>query len=117
MAPTALSRIAAPTAATALVSTGLAIVVNLATGSIDSVWLWLAVAALTALSFGVSLWLHSRQPAAAPAGGIVLHDVEGAGVTAKNIRSTGTGAEITGGRFTGDLTFDGITAGEDPGTP
>ncbi|MEV6072047.1 hypothetical protein AB0L82_36375 [Nocardia sp. NPDC052001] len=121
MVSSAIARIAAPTAATALVTTALAIAINLATDGEHSPWLWAGVGALTLTSFALSMWLHHRQNGSAPtepARGLVLTDVEAAGMETGNIRSEATGAEIRKSTFTRDLKFGDITAGpEHPPTP
>jgi hypothetical protein len=56
-----IPRIVAPTLATAVVTSGLAVAVNLATEWKTEVWAWLVVAGLTVLSFVATLWLYRRQ--------------------------------------------------------
>lgn len=53
-------RIVTPFAVSAAASTGLAVVVNLATGG-GPLWLWLAVGLLTAIGFATSVWQYERQ--------------------------------------------------------
>ncbi len=120
MASTAITRIAAPTAATAIVTTTLAIVVNLATGSVHSIWLWAAVAVLTLLSFAVSMWLHHQNAASPtePARGLRLTRSKARNVNIGNVRSPGDGIDITRSKLLGDLTAGDITTGPDqPPTP
>ncbi|MFI2478757.1 hypothetical protein [Nocardia xishanensis] len=54
----------APVTAAAVIGTGSAVVVNLATGG-GPWWLWALVAVLTVAGIGTSLWLHRRQSAPA----------------------------------------------------
>lgn len=61
-------RVAAPTIATAAVSSGVAIVINLATEWKTNIWAWAAVAALTLVAAALSLWLARRPDASAPPG-------------------------------------------------
>jgi hypothetical protein len=58
--------VAVATSLTAVVSSGLAVLINLATDSPDSYWAWMGVVILTALGAGISLWqtLRSRRRAA-----------------------------------------------------
>ncbi|WP_280247618.1 hypothetical protein [Nocardia abscessus] len=62
----ALAPVMAPAVLGAVVGTGLAVVVNLATGG-GPWWLWALVVALTAAGCGTSLWLYRRQSATPPA--------------------------------------------------
>jgi hypothetical protein len=85
------ARMIAPAVAGALVSTGLAVVVNLATGG-GPWWLWVAVAVLTAAGCGASLWLYQRQSSptgpsvtASGAGSVAAHGTIG------NISTTDAG--------------------------
>ncbi|WP_157115173.1 hypothetical protein [Nocardia niwae] len=104
-----------PTAATAVLSTGLAVAVNYATGGGRSVWMWLAVAVLTVGVFATSLWMQRAQSspvAPEPASGIELGDVRaGGGLRAEGVRAPGTGVRVSKGRFGGDLDFKDIDAG------
>ena len=60
-------RVAVPAVATAVVGSGAAIVINLATEWKSSVWAWMAVAVLTMLAAGLSLWLaRGSSTVAAP---------------------------------------------------
>jgi len=61
-------RVAAPTIATAVVSSGVAIVINLATEWKTNIWAWAAVAALTLVAAALSLWLARRPDTSAPPG-------------------------------------------------
>lgn len=54
-------RTVAPTVATALVGSAVAVVVNLATEWKTNWWAWLAVVVLTVLSGGVSVLLYRQQ--------------------------------------------------------
>ncbi|MEV0766144.1 hypothetical protein [Nocardia sp. NPDC050435] len=56
-----LKKVALPTAVVAVVSTGLAVAVNMATGAEAQWWWWLIVAALTAAGFAGSLWQFLHQ--------------------------------------------------------
>lgn len=56
-----LRRVVAPTVATAMVSSAVAISVNFATEWKHNLWAWLAVLVLTAIGGGVALWLEHRQ--------------------------------------------------------
>ncbi|MFD4358075.1 hypothetical protein ACFWPX_36420 [Nocardia sp. NPDC058518] len=89
-------RVIAPGVAGALVSTGLAVVVNLATGG-GPWWLWVAVVVLTAAGCGTSLWLYQRQASptgptvtAAGAGSVAAHGTVG------NISISSAGAAPAG---------------------
>lgn len=59
-------RIAVPTLITAVVTSALAVVINLATDWKGNSWAWLAVVVLTLLSAGASYWLSrsSEEPTA-----------------------------------------------------
>jgi hypothetical protein len=61
VASQALRRVVAPTVAIAVMTSAVAIAVNLATEWKHNLWAWLAVAAFTLLTAGVTLWLHHRQ--------------------------------------------------------
>lgn len=112
-------RVVVPTAATAGLSTALAVAINVATGGGHSVWAWVAVAVLTVGVFVVSLWLHHNQssavpaaPAPEPALGIDLSDLQTpGGMSAEGVHSTGTAVKIDKGRFGGGLVFKNIRAG------
>ncbi len=109
-----VSRVIAPTAVTAVLSTGLAIAVNYATGGDHSVWMWVAVAVLTVGVFAASLWMQLAQSSANPqsARGVFLRKVKSrGGLRAEGVRAPGTGVEVDGGRFGGDLEFKDIDAG------
>ena len=56
-----------PTVATAVVGSGVATVINLATEWKTNVWAWVAVAVLTLLAAGLSLWLACRSETTTPA--------------------------------------------------
>ncbi|MEV6276273.1 hypothetical protein [Nocardia sp. NPDC051832] len=117
MTGSALARVAAPTATTAVVTTALAIAVNLATGQQHSVWLWVAVGGLTLAMFGTSMWLHHRQteqpePAPPPATGVELEAVRGRTIDISDVRSTGTGARIADAQVLEDIKISGIRAGQ-----
>ncbi|MFR9773176.1 hypothetical protein [Nocardia sp. SC052] len=110
-----VSRVVAPTALTALLSTGLAVAVNYATGGGHSVWVWVAVAVLTAGVFAASLWMQLAQSSAdsQPARGVFLRKIKsGGGFRADGVRAPGTGVEVDKGRFGGDLEFKNIDAGQ-----
>lgn len=111
----AVRRVVVPTAATAVLSTGLAVTVNYATGGGHSVWMWLAVAVLTVGVFATSLWMQRAQSspvAPEPASGIELGDVQaGGGLRAEGVRAPGIGVRVSKGRFGGDLDFRDIDAG------
>ncbi|MET8779079.1 hypothetical protein ABZV58_29095 [Nocardia sp. NPDC004654] len=109
-----VSRVVVPTALAALLSTGLAVAVNYATGGGHSVWVWVAVAVLTVGVFAASLWMQLAQSSAAPqaARGIFLRKIKSrGGLRADGVRAPGTGVEVDGGRFGGDLEFKNIDAG------
>jgi hypothetical protein len=54
-------RVWGPTLLTAATSTGIAIVVNVATDAKSNLWAWVAVGSLTVLAFFGSLWSYRRQ--------------------------------------------------------
>jgi len=54
-------RVALPTVASGIVTTALAIAINVATDGRYGVWAWVAVGALTIATLVVSLWLNARQ--------------------------------------------------------
>ncbi|MGH3568805.1 MAG: hypothetical protein ACRDRH_22815 [Pseudonocardia sp.] len=56
-------RVAVSTVATAVVSSGVAVVVNLATEWGTNVWAWAAVVVLTLVAAALSLWLARRSDA------------------------------------------------------
>ncbi|MEU4418574.1 hypothetical protein [Nocardia salmonicida] len=56
-----LARVFVPTAASAIITTALAVAVNFATGQDAPWWQWLIVAALTFAQYLVWLWLYKRQ--------------------------------------------------------
>lgn len=57
------SRVVVPTAIAAIVGTGINVAVNVATNWKTNPWAWLAVAALTVISWAVSLWLYRNRQA------------------------------------------------------
>ncbi|MDQ3054544.1 MAG: hypothetical protein M3R66_12255 [Actinomycetota bacterium] len=73
MARRALRGVVVPAAATAVVMSVTAVVINLATEWKWNFWAWVAVAAATALVAGVTVWRDRRSSAAGPS------DDEGAG--------------------------------------
>ncbi|MFC8529248.1 hypothetical protein [Nocardia sp. NPDC057227] len=105
---------AVPTAATALVTTGLAVAVNYATGG-GAVWVWMAVAVLTVAAFGASLWLQFAAPAAGavePVAGVDLRNVKSGGrMGFEKIRAPGVGVRARRVRSKGDMSFEDIEAG------
>ncbi len=60
-----------------MVSTGLAVTVNYATGSGNSAWTWVAVGVLTVAVFAASLWMQNGQSTAArePVASLALSNV------------------------------------------
>lgn len=54
-------RVAAPTAAVAVVGSALAVVVNLATEWKTNLWVWAGVAGVTCVAAIASWWLHKAQ--------------------------------------------------------
>lgn len=78
----AVRRVGVPTLLTAITSTGIAIVVIYATDWKTNPWAWIAVAALTVLSFCGSLWLYRRQLSAEPVKGTRIG--KGVRISAKN---------------------------------
>ena len=124
----AVSRVAAPTAATAVATTALAVAVNYATGEHNSWWMWVAVAGLTAVMFGSSVWLYRRQapmdPTAEgavshdpPADGVVLNDIQAKGVRIEGVEATGTGVQMSQARVRQNIDISNVKAGkqEPPG--
>lgn len=111
-----LSRVVAPTAVTAVMTTGLAVAVNYATGGDHSMWTWTAVGVLTVGAFAASMWLQHVQatPSPEPAVGMVLRNVKsGGGLRVKGIRASGTGVRAHKVRSRGDMSFEDIDAGHD----
>ncbi|MGN2638586.1 hypothetical protein ACTD5D_20890 [Nocardia takedensis] len=105
-------------AVSAVVGTGLAVVVNLATSGDYSGWVWGGVGVLTLAVFGVSLWQQQSVSSSAssaqplPAVGIDLSDVETTrGMSADGVDATGTAVKVEKGRFGGSLDFKNIRAG------
>jgi len=63
------ARVGVPTLAATLLTTAVAVAVNVATEWKTAPWAWVAVAVMTVASAAVSVWLHRRtQAAAAPTG-------------------------------------------------
>ena len=58
-------RVLAPTLATAVAGSGVAVAVNLATEWKTNAWAWLAVVVATVLVAAAALWLDRRQAASA----------------------------------------------------
>ena len=118
MAGHSVWQVVAPTGLTALLSTGLAVAVNVATGD-GPWWMWLAVALLTLGVFAASLWLQYGQSSTGSSTslpissmGIDLSDVEAAGgMIADGVDATGTAVKVDKGRFGGSLEFKNIRAG------
>jgi hypothetical protein len=70
-------RITTPTILTAVLASGSAVVINLATEWKHNIWLWVAAAALTVATAAVALWLARAQATGGPeVGGIVRGDVK-----------------------------------------
>lgn len=57
----AVRRVAAPTVASGITTTALAIMINIATDGRYGVWAWVAVGVLTLVTLVLTLWLNSRQ--------------------------------------------------------
>ncbi|MGV9835332.1 hypothetical protein ACWDUL_14230 [Nocardia niigatensis] len=108
-------RVVMPTAATAVLATGLAVAVNYATGANHSVWAWVAVVALTVGVFAVSLWVqHAPSTDRELAIGVDLRNVKTErGLRVKGVRSTGTGIRAARVRSGGDMSFEDIRTGVD----
>lgn len=109
-----VSRVVVPTAVTAVMSTGLAVAVNYATGGDHSAWMWAAVSALTVGCFGASLWLAVRQTspvAPEPTSGVDLSDVKAGGLRIRGVRAAGTGVKVRKGSFRGDVDVSDIDGG------
>lgn len=86
-------RVVVPTLVVAAVSSGLAVVINLATEWKTNPWAWVGVVVLTLAAAGVSLWSSRSLGADAPAGGThversVIGDVSGGTVV------TGDGNQV-----------------------
>jgi hypothetical protein len=94
MSSGSLVRVVAPTVMAAGASTGLAVVVNLATGG-GPWWLWLVVVALTAAGIVASLWEYRRQCAASA--------TPPPEVTASGLRSVAVHGNPAGTIRTGDI--------------
>lgn len=65
MAGSAVRRVVAPTVATAVVTSGAAVAINLATEWKTNPWAWVAVVVATALVAVAAMWLGRRHTAAA----------------------------------------------------
>ncbi len=74
-----------PAGLTSVIATGLGITINLATEWKSNAFAWLGVAALTAVSFGVSLWL---TPPSVPDSGTTTALVEVRSGRVRTARST-----------------------------
>jgi hypothetical protein len=92
------------------------VAVNYATGGGHSLWMWVAVAVLTAGVFAASLWTQSTQSSTLSnesTRGVFLRKIKSqGGLSADGVRSSGTGVEIAGGQFGGDMEFKNITGGD-----
>ncbi|WP_331761161.1 hypothetical protein OG225_42690 (plasmid) [Nocardia sp. NBC_01377] len=96
----------------AVVGTGLAVVVNLATSGDYSLWVWGAVVAFTLGVVVVSVWAQSNQPPAAPpAGGVDVGNVKARGFRVRNVKSPGTGVRMRRGRFREDIDISDVESG------
>ncbi|MFF5034493.1 hypothetical protein [Nocardia salmonicida] len=115
-------RVAVPTGVTAVVTTGLAVAVNYATGGDHSMWAWVAVAVLTVAAFGTSLWLQfaaqPSAPAPEPMPGMDVEDAS-AGRDMRFGQVHGTGPGVRGRRLQAgrDMTFDGTDSRGDASHP
>jgi predicted secreted protein len=56
-----MRRVALPTFATAVTTSGIAVAITYATAWRNNVWGWVAVGVLTLVSAGVSVWLYFQQ--------------------------------------------------------
>ncbi|MGY1984084.1 hypothetical protein [Nocardia gipuzkoensis] len=92
-----LVAVVAPVAVAAVVSTGLAVVVNLATGG-GPWWLWAVVAGLTVAGIATSLWQYQRQSPTPPTPAPPSTD----SVQASGPRSVAVGRDAGGPISTGD---------------
>ncbi|MBV9314276.1 MAG: hypothetical protein JO100_11205 [Pseudonocardia sp.] len=72
-------RVAVPTAATAVVGSGVAVVINLATEWKTNPWAWIVVGVLTLLAMVLALWLASGPDQG-----------EGVGAEASSVSMSGT---------------------------
>ncbi|MGV9336957.1 hypothetical protein [Nocardia sp. NPDC003726] len=118
----AVRRVAVPTGVTAVVTTGLAVAVNYATGGDHAAWAWVAVAVLTVAAFGTSLWLQlAAQPPAPvpePVAGIDIEDAS----AVRDMRFGqvhGPGPGVRGRRLQAgrDMTFDNVDSRGDASHP
>lgn len=96
MSSGSLVPVVTPVAVTAVVSTGLAVVVNLATGG-GPWWLWVAVVGLTTAGIAASSWQY-RQQMIAPA----TPPNSRSSVTASGTRSVAVSGNPAGSISTGD---------------
>ncbi len=108
--------VALRTGATAVVSTGLAVAVNYATGAAHSLWPWVAVVGLTVASFVIALEQSSRETAQSafsrePAKGVELHNVTARGFRARHVKSSGTGVTAVDSHFVENVDVENVTAG------
>ncbi|MFD3458394.1 hypothetical protein ACFWVM_01680 [Nocardia fluminea] len=87
-----LTRVIAPTAASAIITTALAIAINFATGGDAPRWQWLVVATLTFAQFLTWLWLYKRQ-----------NSTSATNATAVGDRSAAVNGNVHGNITTGDV--------------
>ncbi|MBH0780982.1 hypothetical protein [Nocardia bovistercoris] len=97
-------------AVSAVVGTGLAVVVNLATSGDYSAWVWGAVVVLTLAVVAVSVWTETSA-APEPIRGIDLGNVKARSFRAKNVKSSGTALRMRRGRFREGIDIEDIESG------
>ncbi|MGW0252695.1 hypothetical protein ACWDYH_39340 [Nocardia goodfellowii] len=107
-------QVAVPTAATAVLSSALAVAVNIATGGDHSVWAWGAVVVLTVAVFAVSLWTQSTPTSdtRSPFGVDLRNLTAGRDMRFSRIRTRSSGFRARRLKAGQDMSFD-IDVGHD----
>lgn len=103
-------RLVVPTVAVAVLTSGAAIMINIATGDGTGWWAWLAVGVLTLLTAGASLWLQSAshdEPPAPPVDAPPAPSVPPAPVVQQNAISFGGSVQQAAGDIVNINPVDG----------